>query len=95
MERIFDALVFYHQAHYQQNSKLIEAFECYVALSKEPLENIQIYQDKYDQLIHLFKELAHLGEQDGSVRTDMNTVETLITMINVFGNFSKKMSIFA
>lgn len=92
MERIFDTLVFYHQAHYQQNSKLIEAFECYVVLSKAPLENLQIYQDEYDQLIHLFTELAHLGERDGSVRTDMNTVDTLITMMNVFGNFSKKMS---
>jgi hypothetical protein len=56
------------------------------------LENLQIYQDAYDQLIHLFTELAHLGERDGSVRTDMNTVDTLITMMNVFGNFSKKMS---
>lgn len=92
LERIFDALIFFQQAENQRSSKLIEAFECYVALSIEPLEDIELYQAHYDRLINLFTELAKLGEQDGSVRTNGNTVNILLTMMNVFGNFSKKMA---
>ncbi len=90
--RIFDALIFFQQAEHQRSSKLIEAFECYVALSKEPLEDIELYQAQYDRLINLFTELAELGQKDGSVRTEGHTVNILITMMNVFGNFSKKMA---
>ncbi|WP_025684865.1 TetR/AcrR family transcriptional regulator [Paenibacillus maysiensis] len=92
LDRIFGALIFFQNTEHQRNSKLIEAFECYVAMSKEPLEDIEIYQAQYNKLIALFSELALLGEQDGSVRTDHMTADTIITMMNVFGNFSKKMA---
>ncbi|SEK61014.1 TetR/AcrR family transcriptional regulator [Paenibacillus sp. OK003] len=92
LERIFDTLIFFQQAEHQRNSKLIEAFECYVSMSKLPLDDMEIYQANYNKLITLFTELAELGEQDGSLRTDGNTRETINTMINVFGNFSKKMA---
>lgn len=92
LDRIFGALIFFQNTEHQQNSKLIEAFECYVAMSKEPLEDIEIYQAQYNKLIALFSELALLGEQDGSVRTGNMTADTIITMMNVFGNFSKKMA---
>ncbi|PRA09473.1 TetR/AcrR family transcriptional regulator [Paenibacillus sp. DR312] len=91
LERIFDIMNF-QEAKHQNNSKLIEAFECYVALSKEPLEDIHLYKAQYDKLINLFSKLSGLGELDGSIRKDNDTVDTLITMLHVFGNFSKKMS---
>ncbi len=90
LNQIFDTLIFFQQAEHQQKSKLIEAFECYVALSKEPIENIELYQAEYNKIILLFSQLAELGEQDHSVRTSTQTAHTLITMINVFANFSKK-----
>lgn len=90
--RIFDALIFFQQSDNQRSSKLIEAFECYVSLSKEPLEDIELYQAQYQRLINLFTELAELGERDGSIRTEGHTPNILITMMNVFGNFSKKMA---
>lgn len=92
LDRIFDTFIIFQQTENQRSSKLIEAFESYVALSKEPLEDIELYQAQYKKLINLFTELAELGEMDGSVRTDGHTVNTLITMLNVFGNFTKKMS---
>ncbi|MGV2966277.1 TetR/AcrR family transcriptional regulator [Paenibacillus sp. AGC30] len=88
--RLFDSLVFFQQVESQQSSKLIEAFECYVAMSKSPLEDIEMYHSNYQQIIMLCAELAELGQKDGSVRNDANVVETINTMINVFGNFSKK-----
>ncbi|UPK47408.1 TetR/AcrR family transcriptional regulator [Paenibacillus pabuli] len=92
LNEIFDALIFFQQAEHQQNSKLIEAFECYVALSKEPVEHMELYQTEYNKIIGLFTELAALGEQDHSVRAGSNSVNILLTMMNVFGTFSKKMS---
>ncbi|KAA8746155.1 TetR/AcrR family transcriptional regulator [Paenibacillus sp. UASWS1643] len=92
LNRIFDTLIFFQQAEHQRSSKLIEAFECYVSMSKLPLEDMEIYQANYNKLITLFSELAELGEQDGSLRADSNTRETIITMMSVFGNFSKKMA---
>jgi hypothetical protein len=57
-------------------------------MSKEPLEDIEIYQEQYNKLIALFSELALLGEQDGYIRrTDHMTADTIITMMNVFGQF--------
>ncbi|MEK5373438.1 hypothetical protein [Paenibacillus sp. FSL P2-0173] len=53
-------------------------------MSKQPLEDIDIYQAQYNKLIALFSELALLGEQDGSVRTNHMTADTIITMMNVF-----------
>lgn len=90
MERLFDILTLSYQTGYQQNSRLIEAFECYVALSKEPVEDIEIYQTQYQKIISLLTELSMLGQQDGSVRADSNTVNYLITMMNAYGIFSKK-----
>lgn len=92
LNEIFDTLIFFQQAEHQQNSKLIEAFECYVALSKEPVEHMELYQTEYNKIIGLFTELAALGEQDRSVRASSNSVNILLTMMNVFGTFSKKMS---
>ncbi|WP_336782057.1 TetR/AcrR family transcriptional regulator [Paenibacillus illinoisensis] len=92
LNEIFDTLIFFQLAEHQQNSKLIEAFECYVALSKEPVEHMELYQTEYNKIIALFTELAALGEQDRSVRASSNSVNILLTMMNVFGTFSKKMS---
>ncbi|GAB1154545.1 hypothetical protein YWY31_05700 [Paenibacillus illinoisensis] len=92
LNEIFNTLIFFQQAEHQQNSKLIEAFECYVALSKEPVEHMELYQTEYNKIIALFTELAALGEQDRSVRASSNSVNILLTMMNVFGTFSKKMS---
>ncbi|WP_431088788.1 hypothetical protein [Paenibacillus sp. 8b26] len=86
LDRIFGALIFFQNTEHQRNSKLIEAFECYVAMSKQPLEDIEIYQAQYNKLIALFSELTLLGEQDGSVRTDHMTADTIITMMNIFVN---------
>ncbi|WP_433956458.1 TetR/AcrR family transcriptional regulator [Paenibacillus taichungensis] len=92
LNHIFDTLIFFQQAEHQQKSKLIEAFECYVALSTEPVEHIELYQTEYNKIIGLFTELAALGEQDHSIRNGSHSVNRLITMMNVFGTFSKKMS---
>lgn len=41
-------------------------------------------------MLGIFNELGELGVQDGTVRSDINISDTLLTMMNVFGNFSKK-----
>ncbi|WP_342478136.1 hypothetical protein NYE24_04250 [Paenibacillus sp. FSL H7-0350] len=64
MSRIFDSFIFFGITGHQQSSKLIEAFECYVALSKEPLEDIALYQAQYNRLVALFSELADLGVKE-------------------------------
>lgn len=90
--RLFDALNFFEDDLHQKHSKLIEAFEGYIAMANSPVEDIEQYQTIYAGMLELFTELGQLGAQDGTVRSDIDIVDTLLTMMNTFGHFSKKMA---
>ncbi|MGZ7441484.1 TetR/AcrR family transcriptional regulator [Paenibacillus sp. TH7-28] len=92
LSRLLDELNFFEQDLHQKNSKLIEAFESYVAMANSPVEDIGQYQTIYEEMMELFAELGNQGARDGTVRSDIDIVDTLLTMMNAFGNFSKKMA---
>ncbi|PAD44071.1 hypothetical protein CHH54_03595 [Bacillus sp. 7520-S] len=90
--RLFDALNFFEDHLHQQHSKLIEAFEGYIAMVGSPVEDIEHFQTVYRQMLELFSELGQQGVRDRTVRSDIDIVDTLLTMVNTFGHFSQKMA---
>lgn len=80
--------------HASKNStKFIDAFENYVAISKEPLEDIDLYDAVREEIYILMSTLIQEGSRDGSIRKDINIKETLISFINNFGLFSRKLAL--
>ena len=80
--------------HPSKNStKFIDAFENYVAISKEPLEDIVLYDEVREEIYVLLLRLMQEGELDGSIRKDINIKETMISLINSFGLFARKLAL--
>lgn len=75
------------------SSRFIDAFENYVATSVEPLEDIDIYDEVREEIYVLVLEVLKEGELDGSLRKDINIKETMISFINSFGLFSRKLAL--
>lgn len=80
--------------HPSKNStKFIDAFENYVAISAEPLEDIVIYDEVREEIYVLMLRIMQEGELDGSIRKEINIKETMISFINSFGLFSRKLAL--
>lgn len=90
-ERLEDVLSFLleEDQHSPQgnSSKFREAFESYASFTKEPLPDIDDYIEIQKQISNSLNPIMEDGKTDGSIRTDLATKETLITIINTFGTF--------
>ncbi|SOC41430.1 TetR/AcrR family transcriptional regulator [Ureibacillus acetophenoni] len=75
------------------SSRFIDAFENYVATSAQSLEDIELYDEVREEIYVLMLSIMQEGELDGSIRKDINIKETLITFINSFGLFSRKLAL--
>lgn len=53
---------------------------------------LEEYHSIFESNKLLFKMLIEQGREDGSIRNDISVDDTLMTMINVFGSFAKKVS---
>lgn len=76
------------------NSQLIEAFESYASLLTEPLDDIAYYNQAQKNISNIFSTIVEEGKTDGSIRPDIPVWETLSSITNAFGIFSRKLSLF-
>lgn len=90
LSRVFDMLNFFSDELQRKNSKLIEAFEVYIATSIPPPDNIGMYRSAYLELAELLRQIGEIGVQDGTIRSDIDVADTLLTLMSAFGHFSKK-----
>jgi len=87
-ERLEDVLTYLLDDPSESNSsKFREAFESYASFTKEPLPNIEDYIEIQKQISNSLIPIIEDAKTDGSIRTDLSVKETLITIINTFGNF--------
>lgn len=93
MELLFDNSIEILQKQDSSSVKLLENFENYVAHFTEPLEDIDAYNSVYQKISKAFSTIVQQGMQDGSVRPDLPVQETLITVINTFAIFARKLSL--
>lgn len=87
-ERLEDVLTYLLENPDESNSsKFREAFESYASFTKEPLPGIEDYIEIQKQISDSLIPILEDAKTDGSIRTDLSIKETLITIINTFGNF--------
>ncbi|MFS0749320.1 TetR/AcrR family transcriptional regulator [Oceanobacillus sp. 1P07AA] len=93
LERIFDFLSQIVTHSSKDSTKFIDAFENYVAISKEPLEDIVLYDSVREEIYILMSALIREGESDDSIRDDIDIKETMISFVNNFGLFARKLAL--
>ncbi|KGR73552.1 TetR/AcrR family transcriptional regulator [Ureibacillus manganicus] len=91
--KIFDYLMESITHPSKNSTKFIDAFENYVAISTQSLEDIVIYDEVREEIYVLLLKIMQEGEVDGSIRKGINIKETMISFINSFGLFSRKLAL--
>ncbi|MEC0231704.1 TetR/AcrR family transcriptional regulator [Paenibacillus alba] len=90
LEKLFD---FFIEDHNNLSVKFMVDFESYASHSSEPLEDILTFNSLNRQISREYSRIIQNGIEDGSIRSDISVKDTLTTVINTFGLFSKKLSL--
>jgi TetR/AcrR family transcriptional regulator, cholesterol catabolism regulator len=93
IELLFDHSIDLLLNQNSSNVKLLENFENYAAHYVEPLEDIDKFNSVYREISKVFYTIIEQGIHDGSIRPDLSIRETLITVINTFSIFARKLSL--
>ncbi len=93
VEALFDNSITMLHDQDAHSVKLLENFENYVAHYDEPLEDIESFNAVYREISKTFASIVEQGVRDGSVRPDLDVRETLITLVNAFSIFARKLSL--
>lgn len=91
IEKIFDIYIKLHKEK-QKRFKLITSFETYAAQHNEPVEDIDIYGNTFQEIRTIFSRIIETGKKDGSIRQDIDIEETLNVILHVFNAFSSRLS---
>lgn len=73
--------------------KILEDFDMYSTRIEGPLEDIQQFNIVYRKVSQTFSSIIEAGKRDGSIRENINIDATLVTLINTFAVFAKKLAI--
>ncbi|WP_169089783.1 TetR/AcrR family transcriptional regulator [Paenibacillus sp. PL91] len=90
LEILFD---FFIEDHHHSSIKFMVDFESYASHASEPLEDIHNINAMNRMISSEYSKIIQNGIEDGSIRSDLPVKETLTTLINTFGLFSKKLSL--
>lgn len=94
IEKLFDHFILDIEPENLESTQLLEAFESYATTSVEELENYQDYIDIRKKIADILFRIIEEGMGDGSIRTDIRTKDVLASVINAFGLYSRKLSLF-
>ncbi|WP_159882035.1 TetR/AcrR family transcriptional regulator [Paenibacillus puerhi] len=90
LERLFD---FFIEDHNNPSITFMVDFESYASHSLEPLEGIQDFEALNRKIAREYLTIIQNGLEDGSIRSDISVQDTLTTVLNTFGLFSRKLSL--
>ncbi|MEW9701813.1 TetR/AcrR family transcriptional regulator [Paenibacillus sp. SI8] len=93
IELLFDRSISLLQNQNSSAVKLMENFENYAAHYTEPLEDMEAFNSVYREISKVFSSIIEQGVQDGSIRPGLPIQETLVTFINTFSIFARKLSL--
>ncbi|MFD1929187.1 TetR/AcrR family transcriptional regulator [Sporosarcina siberiensis] len=94
IDRLFDYFASQLNPENLGYTRLIEAFESYAALQFAPLDDMATYNDAHKEISDVFSSIIEEGKSDGSIRGDIPTGDVLLSIINAFSLFSRKLSLF-
>lgn len=75
------------------NIRMLEEFDMYSTRLEGPIEGIEEFQKVYKEVSLAFASIIAEGKKDGSIRANIDIEATLITLINAFGTFARKLAI--
>lgn len=90
LERLFDFLI---QEHDRASAKYMIDFDSYAAHSLEPVEDMESFVALHRRISQHWAAIVQSGMEDGSIRQDLQVKETLTTIMNAFGQFSRQLSL--
>jgi len=90
LDRLFDLFI---EDHDHPRIKFMVDFESYASHCTEPLDGIQQFNLLNRRISDEYATVIQGGLEDGSIRTGLPVRETLTTLINAFGLFSKQLSL--
>ncbi|WP_274309277.1 TetR/AcrR family transcriptional regulator [Solibacillus daqui] len=94
MEMLFNHFIADLEPENLACTKLLEAFESYASTSLDELGDYQQYILIRKKVADILTEIIEEGILDGSIRTDISAKDVLLSIINAFGLFSRKLSLF-
>ncbi|WP_238985049.1 TetR/AcrR family transcriptional regulator [Bacillus kwashiorkori] len=74
-------------------TRILEDFDTYVSRIQSPIEDIEEFNAAYRKVSKVFSSIVEEGIKDGSIRADINIRDTLTTLMNAFGLFTRKLAI--
>ncbi|WP_144513402.1 TetR/AcrR family transcriptional regulator [Bacillus sp. FJAT-22090] len=94
VEKLFDHFISDVEPENLEYTQLLEAFESYASTSLGELGNYQDYIEVRKKIVDVLSIIVEEGMQDGSIRSDNSIKDVLAAVINAFGLFSRKLSLF-
>lgn len=91
---IFDYFMTHLDADKQHAAQLLETFESLMITYHETIPGNESLMDTRKSISLLLFQIIDEGKADGSIRQDIPIELTVATYINVFGLFSRKLSLF-
>ena len=98
LEKVDDLLTSYILFISEENSdstKLLEAFELYVAYTPVEAELLEEIYQSYEKISHVIKSIFNEKGQDGSVQLSQDVETQIRTILNMFGTAVKKYSLYS
>ncbi len=95
-EKIERLLLMYLQYIYGESTpyiKLLEAFEVYISFNEVDEQLLQEIEKSYEAYNVYVRKMLVDGQEDGSIKNDIS-LETLETVLNMFGTAIKKYSLY-
>ncbi len=93
INRLLDHLMKNQSSDRNDTVKILENFESYAARITDEIEDFDIYKSVYREISKTFSKIVEEGVRDGSIRSDINIEETLITLVNAGATFARKLSL--
>lgn len=97
IEKIDDVLTGYIQYITDENidsTKLLEAFELYIAFNYVEHDLIEEIVKAYGKFQQIINNIVKEGKMDGSIQLSLNTELIVSTILNMFGTSIKKYSLY-
>ena len=93
LERLFDHLVQLMTPDRLAHVRIMENFDYYASLLSEPSEGMERFMKVWKETTFTFRDIIRQGEQDGSIRSDVDVHAVMVTAINAFGIFARKLAL--
>ncbi len=93
IEALFDHFIENLRNERGEHIMILENFDVYSSRLKEPVEDIEQFKKVYKEVSKTYASIIEEGKRDGSIRSTIDISASLITLLNTFAIFARKLAI--